>query len=295
MKKLLISLSILVVFGFTLNSCIKAPNEPTAGYDVVTTAANSVQFLEAPLDLYLQADRAIRFQRDSIIANHIHQSTFSFKIGYVNLTVSPADTTTYPKTIILDFGADTTKSYTGKMYITMLGNMRVSGSKCALVYQNLIAGNSLIIGNDSIISSGINASGSIVSRYNIHGGHLNGYGNQVMIYDGRVIAKYNLTSGANVIDSLEIKGTDINSVGYRLYSIPIYKLQITSDCNYFNTGIIKSDISINNTLTGQMVFDYSYSSSGVSGVCDSDGALYVYSYISKTFSQQYLFAAKKFE
>jgi hypothetical protein len=295
MKKLLITLSILVVFGFTLNSCLKEPSSPTAGFDVVQTGANSTQLLETPVDVFMQADRAIRFQRDSIIAKHINQSTFSFKIGYINLTVSPADTTTFPKTITLDFGTDTTKSYTGKMIININGNMRVAGSKCSISYQNLIAGNSPIAGNDSIISSGINASGSIVSRYNMHGGHLNGYGNKMMVYDGRIIAKYNITSGANVIDSMEIKGTDINAVAYRLYSIPNYKLQITRDCNYFNTGVIKSDLTIAGVLTGNLIYDFSYSSSGVSGACDADGAIYVYSYINKDYSQQYLFMVKKFE
>jgi len=295
MKKLLITLSILIIFGFTLNSCIKEAATPDPGFDISQTGANSTQFLEAPLDVFLQADRAIRFQHDSIIAKHINQSTFSFKIGYINLTVSPADTTTFPKTITLDFGSDTTNVYTGKMIITMGGNMRISGSKCSINYQSLITAKSLIAGNDSIISSGINASGSIVSRYNMHGGHLNGYGNKAMTYDGRIIAKYNIASGANVIDSMEIKGTDINAVGYRLYSIPNYKLQINKDCNFFNTGVIESDITLNNILTGNLIYDYSYNSSGVSGACDADGTIYAYSYINKDYAQQYLFTVKMFE
>ncbi len=295
MKKLLITLTILVVFGFTLNSCLKEQAAQDPGYNIVETGANSTQLLETPIDIFMQADRAIRYQRDSIIANHINQSTYSFKIGYINLTVSPADTTTFPKTITLDFGTDTTKAYTGKMFISMLGNMRISGSKSAIVYQNLITGNSLITGNDSIISSGINASGSIVSRYNMHSGHLNGYGNKMMACDGRIIAKYNIPSGANVIDSLEIKGTDANAANYRLYSIPIYKLQITKDCNYFNTGVIKSDITLNGVLTGYLAYDFSYSNSGVSGACDADGALYAYSYINKNYAQQYLFMVRSFD
>jgi hypothetical protein len=295
MKKLLITLSILIIFGFTLSSCLKDAATPDPGYDVSQTGANSTQILETPLDVYLQADRAIRFQRDSIIAKHINQSTFSFKIGYINLTVSPADSTTFPKTITLDFGSDTTNAYTGKMIITMSGNMRIAGSKCTINYQNLITAHSLIAGNDSIISSGINASGSIVSRYNMHGGHLNGYGNKAMTYDGRIIAKYNISSGANVIDSMEIKGNDFDKVGYRLYSVATYKLQINKDCNYFNTGVISSDISINGILTGNLGYDFSYSSSGVTATCDSDGAIYVNSYINKNYAQQYLFGARKFE
>ena len=295
MKKLLITLSILIVFGFTFSSCIKDQATPNPGFDIVQTGANSAQFLETPLDVFMQADRAIRLQRDSIISQHINQSTFSFKIGYISFTVSPADTTTFPKTITLDFGSDTTNAYTGKMIVTMGGNMRKAGSKSSINYQNLVTGSSAITGNDSIISSGINASGSIVSQYNMHNGHLTGYGNKPMTYNGRVIAKFNISSGANVIDSMELKGTDFSGIGYRLFSHPTVKLQINKDCNYFNTGAIKSDITINNILTGNLIYDFSYSSSGVSGACDYDGVIYAYSYINVNYAEQYLFVVRKFQ
>jgi hypothetical protein len=295
MKKLLITLSILIAFGFTLSSCLKEAATTDPGFDALQTGANSTQFIETPLDVFMQADRAIRFQHDSIIAKHINQSTYSFKIGYINLTVSPADTTTFPKTITLDFGSDATKAYTGKMVITMDGNMRIAGSKCSINYQNLTTSNSIIAGNDSIISSGINSSGSIVSRYNMHGGHLNGVGNKAMTYDGRVIAKYNISSGANVIDSMELKGNDFNGVGYRLYSNATYKLQINKGCNFFSTGVIISDITVSNILTGQLDYDFSYSSAGVTGACDSDGAMYASGYVNKDYAQQYLFTVRSFE
>lgn len=295
MKKLLILLPILIVAGFSLNSCLKEAKAPTPGYNVTETGVNATQLIEAPLDLFLQADRAIRFQRDSIIAKSINQSTFSFKMGYISLTVSPADTITYPKTITLDFGSDTSKSYTGKMIIKLNGNMKNAGSNCSISYLNLITGKSLISGNDSIISSGKNSSGSIVTRYNMHGGQLTGYGDKRITYDGRVIAKFNLSIGTNVLDSVEINATDANLAVYKLYSIPIYKLQITSDCNYFNTGVIIADIKINSVLTGNLAFDFSFNPQGYTNACDANGAIYAYSYINKSYQQQYAFYAKKFQ
>ena len=148
MKKLLILLPALVVACFTFNRCIKEAKTPDPGYNVIEAGVNATQIMEAPIDVYLQADRAIRFQRDSIIYKNITQATFTFKIGYISLTVATADTTTFPKTVTLDFGSDTSQTYTGKMIIKVNGNMHVAGSTCAITYSNLIAGKSLIAGND---------------------------------------------------------------------------------------------------------------------------------------------------
>ena len=294
MKKLLFLLTILIVAGFSLNSCLKEAKAPAAGYDVTETGVNSSQLIEAPLDVFLQADRAIRLQRDSIVARNINQSTFSFKIGYINFTVTPADTITFPKTVTVDFGTDTSKTYTGKMILKLNGKMRTNGSNCAITYVNLITGKSLITGTDSIISSGL-SNGNVITRYNMHGGHLVGYNNKNITYSGRVISKFNLTSGTNVLDSVEINATDANQYVYKLYSVPVFKLQITSDCNYFNTGAIVSDVKINNVLTGNMAFDFGYSPSGYTNACDANGAIYAYSYLNKNYYQQYAFYAKKFQ
>ncbi len=293
MKKIIVLLAVLFVAGFSFYSCVK-DSTPAPGYNVVETGVNSTQLMETPLDLYLQADRAIRFQRDSIISKGLNQATATFKIGYISLTVAPADTITFPKTLTLDFGSDTSKAYTGKMIIRMTGNMRNSGSKCFISYQNLITGNSLISGTDSIFSSGKNSSGSIVSQYNMHGGQLVGYKSKTISYNGRIIGKFNLSSGTNIIDSLEIKGTDANLFNYRLYSYPNYRLQVLADCNYFNFGVIISDITINGILTGNMAFDFGYSPLGFVNGCDYNGAIYAYSYLNKNYTQQYLFVAKKF-
>jgi len=294
MKKLLIAFAFLIVAGITVTSCIKDSKQPDPGYNVVADGTNTSQLLEAPLDVFLQVDRAIRSQHDSIVAKNINQASLTYKIGYISLTVAPADTVTYPKTLTVDFGTDTTNTYQGKMVIKILGNMKMNGSKSAISYVNLYTGKSNIVGTDSVISSGVNASNSVVTRYNMHGGKLMGYGSKLVNYDGRVIAKYNLTSKANVMDSVEINATDADLVGYKIYSVANYKLIITKDCNYFSTGIILTDIKINNVLTGNLVYDYSYSQSGTTGGCDADGSISAYSYVNKNYQQFYLFAAKKF-
>src|SRR5690349_21948594 len=85
MKKTLFPLLALVVAGITFNSCLKESKSPEPGYNVIETGVNATQIMEAPMDVYLQADRAIRLQRDSIIYKHINQSTFTFNIGYISL------------------------------------------------------------------------------------------------------------------------------------------------------------------------------------------------------------------
>jgi len=293
MKKLLFLLAILIVAGFSMNSCIKESKAPNPGYDVTETGVNSTQLIEAPLDVFLQADRAIRLQRDTIIAGKINKPTYSFKIGYINFTVAPADTVTFPKTITVDFGSDTAKTYTGKMILKLNGKMRTNGSWCAIQYVNLITGKSTISGTDSIISSGI-SNGNIVTRYNMHGGQLVGYKSKNITYSGRVISKFNTSTGTNVLDSVEINAVDGNQWVYKLYSIPVQKLQITSDCNYFNAGGIVSDIKINNVLTGNLGFDFSFNYSGYTYACDADGAIYAQSYLNKNYYQPFYFYAKKF-
>ena len=301
MKKLLILLPALVVACFAFNRCVKEASTPNPGYNVVESGVNATQLFEAPMDVYLQADRAIRFQRDSIIAKNINQSTFTFKIGYISLTVSPADTTTYPKTVTVDFGTDTTKTYTGKMIIKVNGNMRNAGSNCAITYNNLITGKSQINGNDSIISFGrfVNTDGtiSILSHYNTHGGHLTGSGNKLMNYDGRLFGKFDISTRTNHIDSLALVATDGNGWLYKINTLGTFYPNLAPTCNYFNSGEIKVDILINNVLTGWFGYDYGYvdtNSGSAQYACDNLGAIYAFSYINKNYQQFYQFYAKNF-
>jgi len=298
MKKLLISLAVLIVACISFSSCLKDAKAPDPGFDVNEVGVNSTILLEVPMDVYLQADRAIRFQFDSIIAKHLNSADpFSFKIGYINITVSSADTTTYPKTIVLDFGIDSKMLYQGRMSILMSGNMRNNGSTCALTYLTLTTLGNNIIGNDSIISSGINSSGSIVSHFKMHSGQLKGYNAGMLNFSGNVIGKYNLKTNANVMDSIEVNGTDVNLNVYKLYSISTAKLQIDRGCNFFKTGAINTDLKINNTLAGSLLFDYGYSSlqDGTVNACDSDGVIYITSKINLNYIKQFEFIAKEFK
>jgi hypothetical protein len=302
MKKLLILLPALVVACFTFNSCVKDAKVPDPGFNVVETGANATQIIEAPLDIYLQADRAIRFQRDSIIAKDVRIQTLTIKIGYISVTVSPADTLTYPKKVTVDFGSDTTKTYTGKMIIMMSGDMRTAGSNCAITYSNLITGKSLITGNDSIISFGtkMNTDGtySIISHYNTHGGHLTGLGNKLITYDGRMFGKFDISTRTSHIDSLALVATDGNGWLYKINTIGTFYPNLAPTCNYFNSGEIKVDILINNVLTGWLGLDYGYidpNSGTAQYACDNLGAIYTGSYINKSYTTQfYQFIAKNF-
>ena len=295
MKKVLILLPALVIMCFTFNRCLKEAKTPDPGYNVVETGVNSTQILEAPLDVYLQADRAVRYQRDSIIAKGINQSTFTFKIGYISLTVSPADTVTFPKTVTLDFGSDTSNTYTGKMIIKVSGNMRTAGSYSAITFNNLITGQSTITGSDTIFSWGNNGTGSIISHYNMHGGQLVGYGKKAITYDGRYFGKFDISTRTSHIDSLAIVATDASGIVYKLSNGKTYHPNLAPTCNFFNSGVINTDIWINNIQTGELIFDYGYVASGSAAyVCDDLGAIYALSYLNKSYQQFYEFIPKNF-
>ena len=297
MKKLLISLTVLIGACISFSSCLKDAKVANPGFDVDEVGINTTILFEVPLDVYLQADRAIRFQRDSIVAKHLNSTDpFNFKIGYINVTVSSADTITYPKTITLDFGIDSRMPYQGKMSILMDGNMRNSGSKCALTFINLSTYDNPITGKDTIISMGKNTSGSIVSHFKMHEGLLKGYlGN--LSYSGNVIGKYNLISNANVLDSVEVNATDVSLNTYKVYSVSTPKLQIDKGCNFFKFGVLDCDYKINNSLAASLVFSYGYSAlqDGTYNACDADGIINVTSKINTTYVKQFAFIAKEFK
>ena len=298
MKKSLISLTVLIVTCISFNSCLKDAKVADPGFDVNEVGVNSTILLEVPLDIYLQADRAIRFQRDSIIAKNLNSTApFSFKIGYISVIVSSSDTTTYPRSIILDFGADILMPYQGRMTLFVDGNMRNNGSKCVISYTALSTFGNAISGKDTIISLGINSSGSIVSHFKMHDGELKGYNDGIMTYSGNYFGKYNLKTNGNVIDSVEINATDVDMNVYKLHSASSFKLQIDKGCNYFKSGAINSDVTIKNSLAGTLLFDYGYSAlqNGTINACDGDGVIYVTSKIKTDYSQQFGFNAKEFK
>ena len=297
MKKLLISLSVLMIAGFSLSSCLKEAKVQDPGFNVAETGNNATALLEIPLDVYQQADRAIRFQYDSIKSKNKNQASFTFKMGYISLTVSPADTTTYPKTITLDFGTDAANLYQGQMSMIVSGDMRNDRSTCAITYHGLVCSGSSITGTDSIISQGKNSSGSILSHFVMHGGQLKGYNNESVSYTGAIFGKFNVASGVKVLDTVEINATDANLNVYRLYSDPKYMLQMNKGCNYFSSGVISADIKVKGVLTGNLGYDYGYNSlqDGTINPCDAGGVVYITSKVNSNFNQTSAFYAMGFK
>ena len=129
----------------------------------------------------------------------------------------------------------------------------------------------------------------------MHGGHLTGYQNKAITYNGRLFHKYDISTNTTHIDSLALVATDASVVVYKLNNIKTFHPNLGPTCNYFNSGVINADILINNVLTGNMIFDYGYVDSGSSAyACDYKGAIYAYSYINTSYQQFYNFIAKTF-
>jgi len=293
MKKLSLFLAALLSIGLFFSSCVKDSKTVNPGYKIEEVGTNATSCLELPLDVYLQADRAIRSQRDSIIAKNITSGTYTYTIDYINISVYPADTVTYPKTITVNFGTTSTNPYTGTMTIKMNGNMYKSGNNCALSYTNLITNGSTIKGNDSIFSLGLNSSGSYNYRFKVQSGEVLGYNSEKISYSGNVYPKFNKTSKAYVMDSVLLNATDAGLNSYKMYSHKTYKLQKLSACNYFNTGAINTEITVGGVLVGSLAFDFSYSSTGVTDECDAYGAIYASG--QNNYQNSFAFLAKKFQ
>lgn len=293
MKKRSLYLAALLSVGLFFSSCVKDSKTVDPGYKLEEVGTNATSCLEIPMDVYLQADRAIRSQRDSIIAKNINQASYSYAIGYVNITVEPADLNTYPKTITVNFGTTTTNPYTGTMVIKMNGNMYEAGSKCALTYNNLITYGSTVKGTDSIFSLGLNSSGSYNYRFKVKDGEVLGYNSEKISYSGNVYPKFNTTSKAYVMDSVLLNATDAGLNTLKLYSHKTYKLQKLNTCDYFNTGAINTEITVGGILVGSMAFDFSYSSTGVTEDCDAYGAIYASG--QNSYQNSFAFLAKQFK
>ncbi len=293
MKKLSLYLAAaLLLIGLSFSGC-KKESTANPGFNITEVGTNAVWCLELPMDIYLQVDRAIRSQADSIASNKQSNSTsYSYTIGYINYTVSPADLTTYPKKITVDFGTTTTNPYTGIMTLTLSGDMHVAGSKCAIVYSTFKASSSTVSGNDSIVALGMNSSGSYNYQYKLHSDELSGYNSGKVSYSGNIYPKFNPTTKAYVMDSVLLNATDASLNGYKIYSHTTYKLTKLNTCDYFNTGAINTEVSVGGVTVGSIAFDFSYST-GTSGDCDAYGASYVYG--QNSYSNTYIFYAMKFQ
>jgi hypothetical protein len=293
MKKLSLYLVAFLSMGLFFSSCVKDSSPVDPGYKLEEVGTNATSCLEIPMDVYLQADRAIRSQRDSIVAKNINKASYSYAIDYVNITVEPADLNTYPKTITVNFGTTTTNPYTGSMVIKMSGNMYEAGSKCALTYNNLVTYGSTVKGTDSIFSLGLNSSGSYNYRFKVKDGEVLGYNSEKISYSGNVYPKFNTTSKAYVMDSVLLNATDAGLNSLKLYSHKTYKLQKLSTCSYFNTGAINTEITVGGILVGSMAFDFSYSSTGITEDCDAYGAIYASG--QNSYQNSFAFLAKQFK
>lgn len=293
MKKLSYYLAALLIAGLSFSSCMKESKTVDPGFKVDEVGTNATLCLEIPMDIYLQADRAIRSQRDSIIAKHINQASYTYAIDYINITVAPADTVTYPKTITINFGTTTTNPYVGTITLKITGNMYKAGSKCALTYTDLKTSGTTVKGNDSILALGLNTSGSYNYRFKLQDGEVLGYNSEKVGYSGNIYSKFNTTSKAYVMDSVLINAIDQGMNSLKMYSHKTYKLQKLNTCSYFNTGAINTEISINGALLGNLAFDYSYASTGVLDDCDVYGAVYANG--QNSYQNSFMFVAKKFQ
>jgi hypothetical protein len=293
MKKLSLFLAALLSIGLFFSSCVKDAKTVNPGYKLDEVGTNTTSMLELPMDVYLQADRAIRSQHDSIVAKSMNQASYTYTIDYISYTVAPADLTTYPKTITVNFGTTTTNPYTGTMTVKVNGDMYTAGNTCALTYTNLVTTGSTIKGNDSIFSLGLNSSGSYNYRFKVQNGEVLGYNSEKISYSGNVYPKFNSTTKAYVMDSVLLNGSDAGLNSYKMYSHKTYKLQKLSTCNYFNTGAINAEITVGGVMVGSMAFDFSYSTTGVTGDCDAYGAIYANG--QNSYQNSFAFLAKKFQ
>jgi hypothetical protein len=299
MKKISLFLGAILLMGLFFSSCVKDAKTANPGFNVSEAGTNALNCLQVPLDIYLQVDRAIRSQHDSIVKFNLNQPSYTYAIGYINYTVLPADTVTYPKTITVNFGSTTTNIYTGTITIQMSGNMNIAGSKCGLTYTNLATGGTstatgaTIKGTDSIFATGTNASGSYSYRFKLQSDETLGYNNEKVSYSGNIYPLFNKTSKAYAMDSVLINATDAGLNSLKLYSIENYKLAKLSTCSYFSTGAINTDVTVGGVLVGTVGFDFSYSSTGVTGDCDSYGAAYVTG--QNSYQNSFAFVAKLFQ
>ncbi len=293
MKKLSFFLVALLSMGLFFSSCVKDAKTVNPGYKLEEVGTNATSLLELPMDVYLQADRAIRSQHDSIVAKSLNQASYTYTIDYLTITVAPAILNAYPKTITINFGTSTTTPYTGTLTITMTGDMYTAGNYCALAYNNLVTNGSTIKGADSIFSLGLNSSGSYNYRFKLKDGEVLGYNSEKISYSGNVYPKFNTTTKAYVMDSVLLNASDAGLNSYKMYSHKTYKLQKLSNCNYFNTGAINTEITVGGVLVGNMAFDFSYSTTGVTDDCDAYGAIYANGLNS--YQNSFAFLAKKFQ
>ncbi len=236
MKKLL-----GILAGFSLfygPSCTKPASgngnglESDSTFNVANTAAQVEMYYDDPLTILLQVSTG----PDS---GSFYRTSSGEVSACTNITMVPADTTTYPKTITMDFGNGCVgpdgRERSGKVVATLSGKINIPGSTMNITLTNFSIGGIRISGNRLLTNVSMNDTMRLTSV--IHNGLVSQLTRYDLDYSDSLFLK-ELPGMSGEPPTYTIGGTGYLNLGY---GDPVL-IQITQPlvrvitCKYFISG-----------------------------------------------------------
>ncbi|HUX85000.1 MAG TPA: hypothetical protein VMV20_07180 [Chitinophagaceae bacterium] len=236
MKKILGLLTVAALFAGT--SCTKPnskggqPLESDSTFNAANTAAQVELFYDDPLNILLQLSSG----SDS---SSFYRTSSGLVSACTNITVLPADTTTYPKTVTMDFGNGCVgpdgRERSGKVVAVLSGKLNIPGSTMNINLNNFAIGGIRVSGSRLLTNVSMNDTMRLTSV--IHNGVVSQLTRLDLGYSDSLFLK-EIPEAAGDPPTFTIGGTASLNLGY---GNPVL-IQITQPlvkvitCKYFISG-----------------------------------------------------------
>ncbi|WP_428331052.1 hypothetical protein [Mucilaginibacter sp.] len=268
-KKTIVICMFAVAFGLFLNACKKDSSSTTsttaneaAGVSVSTSATASEMMYDDAFDIVNQSSEQNSLTVSSIgntptldAINTNATGSYTTTAG-ATITVVPANSSVFPKTITVDFGTGVTSATgitrKGQIIITLTGKIRVAGTVITATYNNYTVNGYKITGTYSLTPH-IVANAGVNYNVTVSNGSITFPSGDVATYSGTETFTQTAGIGTASItdDTYEITGnfSYSNTNGASISGTITTPLVKSADCKDITSGIIAFTYkSINGTL-----------------------------------------------
>jgi len=242
------------ITSFSLFACQKEEISLVSGEDLV--------IIETAIgDVFRTADEQVK-----------NEDLFRSLSSCAMVTISPFDTVTFPKTVIIDFGPinclGTDGRYRrGKININMSDRYRNTGSQLTIIPENYYVNDYQVMGNHTLINNGINTNGNISFTASTTDAKVIAPNADEILWNStrtnEWIEGYATTSPLDDVYSITGTGNGVNHEG------TVFNVLITSALikEIFCRWIKKGTIEISNADGQSALIDYG------NGTCDDQATL----------------------
>lgn len=280
MKKLSLILLLAIASAIIFSNCEKEENVSNE------EALNAIKDYATAQNMFTEVtdetDKAARISDDSVQSKKGNPPEITKSSSYPQITITPFDNTTWPKTISINYG-DTNmlckdgRERRGIINIEATDLYRNPGSQLTTTFDDFYQNDHKVMGKRILTNDGENQTGNLTYTLQVTDGHIITPEGKHIYYEETITREW-IAGESTVLnpwdDNYLLKGSQSgissDSVDYTLAIHENDPLDVMVDCKWIRGGKLNVDIASLNTIT----IDYGNGTCDANAIANIDGKDY---------------------